>query len=489
MFLCLAGLAKSRSIQIVYPDLSCKAIPRWQAMAQLRSVLVASLSGTAALWGCKRALGTLARQPRVAIGRYRSGRLLYLKTNLWVGVRAGGSIGHIAGVINGFVKRGMPVDLAAIDKPVILDPQVRFHRIDPPSAYGVPYELNLYRFQDTFLDRTSKLMRQREYAFLYQRMSLSNHVGVALSRSRALPLVLEYNGSEVWLSSTWGSRPRYRDVALLAEDMCLKHAHLVVAVSKVLREELIARGVAPDRIVFYPNCIDPTVFDPARFSEEYTASLRKKLGIPRESLVVGFIGTFGQWHGAEVLAGAIRTLAFQDTKWLRDNQVHFLLVGDGPKMTAVRKLLEEGEAKQFCTLAGLVPQQEAASYIAAADILVSPHVRNPDGTPFFGSPTKLFEYMAMGKSIVASALEQVGEVLRDSFSTAALPADPPAGEDTHLGILCPPGDEIELIRGIRFLVKNPRWRDQFGRNCRREALRRYTWDHHVGAILERLESL
>ncbi len=56
-------------------------------------------------------------------------------------------------------------------------------------------------------------------------------------------------------------------------------------------------------------------------------------------------------------------------------------------------------------------QSEAPTYLAISDIVVSPTVPNPDGSPFFGSPTKLFEYMAMGKPIVASDLDQIGEVL------------------------------------------------------------------------------
>jgi glycosyltransferase involved in cell wall biosynthesis len=46
----------------------------------------------------------------------------------------------------------------------------------------------------------------------------------------------------------------------------------------------------------------------------------------------------------------------------------------------------------------------------ACDILVSPHIPLADGSDFFGSPTKIFEYMAMGKGIVASRLGQIGEV-------------------------------------------------------------------------------
>ena len=61
---------------------------------------------------------------------------------------------------------------------------------------------------------------------------------------------------------------------------------------------------------------------------------------------------------------------------------------------------------------------------ATSDVLVSPHVANADGTPFFGSPTKIFEYMGLGKPIVASDLNQIGEVI----------------EHERSGLLCPPGD-------------------------------------------------
>jgi glycosyltransferase involved in cell wall biosynthesis len=284
-----------------------------------------------------------------------------------------------------------------------------------------------------------------------------------------------------------------RDPALaeLAEEVSLKHAHLVVTISDVLRDELIERGVPAERIVTYPNCIDPHVFDPQRFSEEENAVLRARYNIAPDAIVGTFVGTFGQWHGVEVLAAAIRQLVDDDAEWLRRHKVHFLLVGDGLNMPKVREILEGEKYAPFHTLTGLVPQDQAPSHLAVSDFLLSPHAPNADGSRFFGSPTKLFEYMAMGKGIVASDLDQIGEVLSPSLPVSqTLPEhDLDAGDDAAeaIAVLCRPGDVAELARGIRFVVEHPNWRRHLGDNARRKALAHYTWDHHVAAILEGLQ--
>jgi glycosyltransferase involved in cell wall biosynthesis len=281
---------------------------------------------------------------------------------------------------------------------------------------------------------------------------------------------------------------RYERLALGAEEASLRHAHLVVTVSDVLRDELVERGVEPRRIVSYPNCIAPDTFDPAAWTGQAT-ELRSRLGFAPDDVLVMFLGTFGQWHGAEVLASAIRKLADEQPSWLLDKRLRFVLVGDGLKMPEVRKILDSDVCSRVVTLTGLVPQREAPAYLRMADIVVSPHVANADGSKFFGSPTKLFEYMAMGKPIVASDLDQIGEVLQNGLRSESLPAREPAGTESEVALLCPPGSEDAIIRGLRFLVERPGWRGVLGGNARKEALNKYTWKHHVDAILEGLRGV
>jgi glycosyltransferase involved in cell wall biosynthesis len=140
-------------------------------------------------------------------------------------------------------------------------------------------------------------------------------------------------------------------------------------------------------------------------------------------------------------------------------------------MPEVKRRLEEASVSDCCTLTGIVPQEQGPSYLAACDILVSPHVPNPDGTPFFGSPTKLFEYMAMGKGIVASDLDQIGEVL-DHDETAWL---------------VEAGNPKALAQGLQALIEDPARRDRLGIAARKVVEQKYTWLEHTRRIIDKIK--
>src|SRR3546814_2786131 len=116
-----------------------------------------------------------------------------------MGIKAGGSIGHIAGVVNACQRAGYYVTFGSAEPPVMVDPSVQFLHIPPPKTSGVPYGLNNYRFQSTFAEVAANLLKKQTYGFIYHRLSAVNYLGVILSRRHRLPLIVEYNGSEAWV--------------------------------------------------------------------------------------------------------------------------------------------------------------------------------------------------------------------------------------------------------------------------------------------------
>jgi glycosyltransferase involved in cell wall biosynthesis len=481
MLKAVAALSNASVVEVRDENLHAERITRWRLRLGLLALGVASVVAARDALLCSRDLARLLKARRIEASPPDTADTMYLNANLWFGVKAGGSLGHVAGVVNALKDKAFHVVYASAGGRTMIRPEIQLMELKPPRQFGLPYELNDYAFHRMVVRQLARLARPR---FIYQRMSIANFTGVKLSRQWKVPLILEYNGSEVWVAKHWGLPLRYPGLAARAEEACLRHAHVVVTISEVLRDELIERGVSPDRIVCYPNCIDPAVFDPARFTVADSLLLRRKLGIAPDAVVATFIGTFGQWHGAEVLAQAIRRLVDEHRAWVTQARVHFLLVGDGVKMPVVREILAGDECAPFITLTGLVPQEEAPSYLAASDVVLAPHLANADGSRFFGSPTKLFEYMAMGKAIVASDLDQIGQVLRNSLRAGDMPDGEPTETDPRLAVLFPPGSVPALVESIIFAVNRPLWRRILARNARATALAQYTWAHHVAAILE-----
>ena len=487
----LAMLVRTRQRYIVNPDLSLRQFG--SSSATLGGIRMA-LGVVGGSWTIARdwvRLGKLLKSPRISATDPRisatdkvSNRVLYFKTNLWLGVQAGGAVAHTSGVVKGLLDSGSEIDFFSAEMPIALpkNDALKIHSITPQSTYVIPRELNHFRYNGHFINAVSSVLGDT-MGFIYQRLSLGNYAGVVLSRRHQLPLVLEYNGSESWLARNWGTPLFLEKLGMRAENACLRHAHLVVTVSDVLKDELVERGVEAARIVSYPNCVDTDLFNPDSFSKKEVANIRGRYGIAKDALVVTFVGTFGPWHGAEVFAKSLREIFKKSPKWLKNNKLHFMFIGDGVRRQIVEDLTSDEDICRFVTITGLVDQEQTPLHLAASDILVSPHVRNPDGSAFFGSPTKLFEYLASGRPVIASDLGQIGEVLAGCPHVGELESAKDFPEQS-CGTLVKPESTEELSSAIKLFTENPEWRKTAGLNARTRALARYTWGHHVQAILD-----
>ena len=390
---------------------------------------------------------------------------LYIRADLSFGVKAGGSVGHTAGVINHLGDFGAPPVALTSDPVTTINASIESHTIAPDEAFWQYKELPSMVMNDTVLRAAEAALGSRVPSFIYQRYTVNGFAAVQLARRWRVPLVTEYNGSEVWIARHWGRPLKYEALSQRIERLNLLSAQLVSVVSAPLAEEVRAAGVDERRILINPNGVEPDVYRP-----DIDASvIRRRLGL-NDHVVIGFIGTFGPWHGAEVLARAFVDMLAAHPE-LR-SRVRMLWIGDGGSLPEVKRILDAGGALASCVFTGLVPQSEGPAYLATCDIFASPHVPNPDGSPFFGSPTKLFEYMAMGRAIVASALDQIAEVLEHDRTAA----------------LVPPADQRALANALASLVDDPNRRARLGAEARRVAVERYSWHVHVGRTIAALQA-
>jgi glycosyltransferase involved in cell wall biosynthesis len=407
-------------------------------------------------------MGTMTK-PRLNEGLVLTASPVYLRSDLTYGLQSGGSVGHIAGVVNHLGRFTGPPIFVTTDRIPTVDESVETHVMRPLGRFRDFRELPSFEFNQRLDERVALVLGSRRPAFVYQRYSLNNYTGLKIARRYGVPFALEFNGSEIWVARNWGKALKYEALSARIEALNLSVADLVVVVSKAIKDELVSQGIDSEKILINPNGVDPDRYRP----DVDGTAVRRRYGLEGK-IVLGFIGTFGCWHGAEVLADAFGQL-------LRAHPQHretarLLMIGDGVMMPEVKKRLAKSGAEGATILTGLIPQQQGPEHLAACDILVSPHVPNPDGTPFFGSPTKLFEYMAMGKGIVASDLDQIGEVL---------------GHDVT-AFLVKPADVKSLCEGLIILLEDQSRRERLGTNARRDVVSRFTWEAHTKRIVEKL---
>jgi glycosyltransferase involved in cell wall biosynthesis len=391
-----------------------------------------------------------SRQPMLG----RPTQILYLRSQLWLGLQGGGSVAHTAGVIGGLEDAGVEVHVVSSDR---LPGVAASTDVALPETWfdGWLREVEDLAYNVGFFGAALRAARRTRPQAIYQRHTAFNISGALLSRLLRLPLVLEFNSSELWKGRYWGGLRLTRPAALV-ERINLRAADRVVVVSDVLKTQVVVAGVAAEKVVVNPNGVDPTQFRP----DVDASAVRKRLGLDA-AVVVGFSGTFGRWHGIPTLAEALAPVLHSRPR------VHWLLIGDGPLRHLVDEAIHTHGLDDRVCLAGLVPHAEMPAYLAACDVLVSPHGRQADGGEFFGSPTKLFEYMASGRPIVASRVGQIADVLHDGESA----------------LLVPPDDPQALCDAILRLVDDACLRNRLAEAARQAVVERHTWRQNAERVL------
>jgi len=385
-------------------------------------------------------------------------RVVFLRSTPGPGTQAGGAASHIKGVVEGLESLGLEVRIISNDQIAGLDVSADRFEIIPPQPGGGSRALFDIHNNLVFTRGAVPLIERIRPDFIYQRYARFSWAGVVAANRIKRPLLLEYNGSEVWVGKHW-DRVGNLDLLERYERLNLDAAARIFVVSEVERRNLEARGVDGQKIVVNPNGVDVERFRPGVGGVD----VRRELKIGDDEVVAGFVGTFGPWHGVEKLAEAIKSIP-------TDEKVRFLLVGSGSLHAEVEKLLENDKRVIFT---GAVAHERVAALLDACDILVAPHVPLADGSEFFGSPTKIFEYMAMGKGIVASRLGQIGEVLVDG----------------ETALLVQPGDVEELRAAILRLVESEELRKRLGTRAREVAKRDHTWVRNAKRVLDAYKSL
>jgi glycosyltransferase involved in cell wall biosynthesis len=205
--------------------------------------------------------------------------------------------------------------------------------------------------------------------------------------------------------------------------------------------------VSPAKVCLIPSGTDLELIRPLD-----PRACRQTLGLALEGAVIAFLGVLYPHQGVRTLLAAVPEI-------LRERPgTHVLIVGDGPArrpLEADAQALGLGASVAFV---GRVPYDRVPLYLGAADCCVAPFTAQRGET----SPLKLFDYLAAGRPVVASAIPAIADLVKASDAIVTVP----------------PEDPRLLAEEVVALLNDPRRRQLLG-----EAGRRYVEAHHGWDLL------
>jgi glycosyltransferase involved in cell wall biosynthesis len=301
----------------------------------------------------------------------------------------------------------------------------------------------------------------------------SNHmhaqVALALAEPMGIPVVYEVRG--FW-EETWAANPWHDEEAAQATDhyrlsrevetWAMQRADRVVTLSETMRDEIVERGCAPERVIVVPNAVDVERFEPRPRDTGLAASL----GIEPDEPVVGYISSFSPYEGIPYLLRAAAML--RD----RGSRLRVLLVGDGKTEAAIKALARElGLDRGTLIMPGRVEHAEVPRYYSLIDVFVVP--RTDDRVSRLVTPLKPFEAMAMQRAVVVSDLPALREIVTPGETGMTFRAE----------------DEGQLAEILDELLADPARRSRLGEQARQWVLANRTWSANGRRYRELYEEL
>jgi glycosyltransferase involved in cell wall biosynthesis len=307
---------------------------------------------------------------------------------------------HIYEMVNAFRQLGHEVKIVSIVREGHIKEKEseswisRFAARLPPMGYELlEIFYNLYGFL-----RLIKEVIRFHPDLIYERYSLYNVAGILVSKFYEIPLLLEVN-SPLYLEKEKYGNLAFRSLARIFERWICSNSYKTVVVSTPLKNILRSIGVPGDHMVVIPNGINPGLFN----RDQIKTDIRNQLGLDNK-IVLGFVGWFRKWHGLEDL------LRIYVDYGMKEKNIHLLLIGDGPAYKDLELFARQNEIMGTgVTFTGNLKREKVPEYIASFDLAIQPDVTD------YASPIKVFEYMAMGKGVIAPDKENIKEIVKSDY--------------------------------------------------------------------------
>lgn len=369
----------------------------------------------------------------------------------------GGARTHVLGVITAFERLGWQV------KPYIVGDKVPRQWVTKGSERAIG--TSVFRTLAVDLVRLLIAAKHSQLAWkelagkadwVYERLGTFQAMGRKFKR-RGVPWILETNAILYDEAKFERNSTVLYKLARRAEIKAYEECDVLVCISNNLKQRLITEtGISEEKILVIPNGVNVEYVNPSQHS-------------PRRlfpGFTIGFVGSLYAWAGLDLLFEAIRELC------LEGFDLSLAVVGDGQMKTVWEKQVQQLELSDRVKFVGQLPPEEVLPILAGCDLGYSGHL-DLKGRQVYRSPLKLYEYMAMAKPVLASAVEDTKVVVSEG----------------ETGFLFQPGDKNSLKQALIRAYTAQNKLQEMGKKARQVIELNHSWTNRVRVLIEESERI
>lgn len=255
----------------------------------------------------------------------------------------------------------------------------------------------------------------------------------------------------------FGKKDRFYRLMLLWERLTFKTADISIATNDSYRKIAIQRGGMKPEDVFVVRS-GPDL----KRVKKVPPHPKWKKG---RKFLVGYVGVMGAQEGLDMLLKGIAWLIHD----LKRHDTHFLLIGGGTELEALKELANQLKIDPFVTFTGRVPDGLLMEALSTADICVNPDIVNDMNDK--STMNKIMEYMGLGKPIVQFEMTE-GRFSADEASLYARP-----------------NDVQSFMEKIQHLLDDPALREKMGAFGIERVKNNLEWRHEIPKLLAAYEAV
>ena len=174
------------------------------------------------------------------------------------------------------------------------------------------------------------------------------------------------------------------------EKQTIRGSDRIFVINQGLKDYAVEMDGDVDKISVIPAGVDFEKFNP----QTDGSSIREKYGIKKNDILLFFMGWIYDFSGMKEVAESLSN---------NDNEnIKLMIVGEGDLYKHLSKMKSENNLNEKLILTGKIPFEEVPKHIASADICLLPAYKNEIMMNIV--PIKIYEYMAMGKPVIATNL-------------------------------------------------------------------------------------